>query len=613
VLCAALCATLCAAVLAGGCNWHLKGKATVNYDANGATGGNPPAAQSVTSGQSITLPNNHELSKEGERFDGWNTQADGGGTRYVSGDAFTVLDDIILYAQWAPVYTVTYDANGAAGGAPPAPQTVPREGTDEERTVTVAGGGALSKAGCVFAGWNTQADGEGTPYAAGSTLTVDSDSILYAQWAPVCIVTYDVNDAAASGAPPAPQTVPRDGTDEERTITVAGALSKAGYMFTGWNTRADGGGTPYAAGSAFTVTSDSILYAQWAPAYTVTYDANGGTGALPEVQAVPKDGTVQARKVTVGSASGLSKPGCGFGHWNTRSDAKGFSYNPGGALIVTRDIILYAYWVQPRAFYNENGATSGELPDPNPQTWGEDETTLKAAYNTGGLSKDGWAFAGWSTEPGEPGNPETWGTLYAEGADLPDGTYYLYPQWDYAYNVPGADKMGTWTRSGGIIFYINSNYNPNYAEEETGDPWHYLEAAPADIGSYQWGGFFNSCTNGTAIGTGAANTAALKTHDHTPAIGSGQHDAALACVAHTVTVGDVTYTGWFLPSKDELNAMYEQLCKERGNIGGFSAANYLSSSESDYMSALRQDFGSGTQMTAYKCKTYLVRPVRALE
>ena len=38
---------------------------------------------------------------------------------------------------------------------------------------------------------------------------------------------------------------------------------KPGYHFTGWNTAEDGSGTRYAPGSAFSLTEDTILYAQW--------------------------------------------------------------------------------------------------------------------------------------------------------------------------------------------------------------------------------------------------------------------------------------------------------------------------------------------------------------
>lgn len=61
------------------------------------------------------------------------------------------------------------------------------------------------------------------------------------------------------------------------TIQPGTALSREGYMFHNWNTKADGTGTSYQAGDSFQITDDITLYAQWKVAYTVTYNKNNGT------------------------------------------------------------------------------------------------------------------------------------------------------------------------------------------------------------------------------------------------------------------------------------------------------------------------------------------------
>jgi len=48
------------------------------------------------------------------------------------------------------------------------------------------------------------------------------------------------------------------------TIADGGALEKDGYIFTGWNTQADGNGQAYAAGDLLVITGDVTLHAQWA-------------------------------------------------------------------------------------------------------------------------------------------------------------------------------------------------------------------------------------------------------------------------------------------------------------------------------------------------------------
>ena len=56
-----------------------------------------------------------------------------------------------------------------------------------------------------------------------------------------------------------------------------------GKYFTGWNTAANGSGTSYSAGATGTITGNLTLYAQWALVkYSVTYNANGGSGTMTD-------------------------------------------------------------------------------------------------------------------------------------------------------------------------------------------------------------------------------------------------------------------------------------------------------------------------------------------
>lgn len=72
-------------------------------------------------------------------------------------------------------YTITYDGNGNTGGSAPAAFETPG-------AFTVAAAGTLEKTGFSFTGWNTAADGSGTPYAAGADAVATADVTLYAQW-----------------------------------------------------------------------------------------------------------------------------------------------------------------------------------------------------------------------------------------------------------------------------------------------------------------------------------------------------------------------------------------------------------------------------------------------
>ena len=78
-------------------------------------------------------------------------------------------------------------------------------------------------------------------------------------------------------------------------------------------------------------------------------------------------------------------------------------------------------------------------------------------------------------------------------------------------------------------------------------------------------------------------------------------DAKKACA----DLGD----GWRLPTKDELNVLYEN----KDEIGGFANFFYWSSTEFGYGNAWRQHFGTGSQSTGYKENNLYggVRSVRA--
>jgi hypothetical protein len=72
----------------------------------------------------------------------------------------------------APVFTVTFDANGVPGA-----QTV-----NEGSSITLPGADGLVYTDKTFTGWNTSAIGTGTRYAAGSQYTPTGNVTLYVQW-----------------------------------------------------------------------------------------------------------------------------------------------------------------------------------------------------------------------------------------------------------------------------------------------------------------------------------------------------------------------------------------------------------------------------------------------
>lgn len=165
-----------------------------------------------------------------------------------------------------------------------------------------------------------------------------------------------------------------------------------------------------------------------------------------------------------------------------------------------------------------------------------------------------------------------------------------------------------------------------YDKGEYSDGWRYLEAASADwsdaVGdpSYVFGYYRpNGKTNelvGTesAIGVGRENTLALvdAMGDTAYSASSGTSKATYAAKIaseYSATVAGEVYDDWFLPSKDELNEMYENLHKQ--GLGGFSEDYYWSSTEYHDFGAWNQGFFNGYWYGYYRYGGLRVRPVRA--
>jgi hypothetical protein len=146
--------------------------------------------------------------------------------------------------------------------------------------------------------------------------------------------------------------------------------------------------------------------------------------------------------------------------------------------------------------------------------------------------------------------------------------------------------------AGGLVFYDKGSYS---------DGWRYLEAAPNDQSTgIQWynGEGVTTGASGTAVGTGAANTASIVATQ-----GAGTYAAQLCA---DLVVG--SYDDWFLPSKDELNLMYVNL--EQQSRGGFASAYYWSSSEYNLNNSWTENLGNGGQIFDYKGNAYNVRAAR---
>jgi hypothetical protein len=151
---------------------------------------------------------------------------------------------------------------------------------------------------------------------------------------------------------------------------------------------------------------------------------------------------------------------------------------------------------------------------------------------------------------------------------------------------------------GGKIAYILQSGDPGYVVGQT----HGLIAATADRATgIRWynGAYVATGATATALGTGLANTNMII------AVQGATATSYAAGWARAYKGGG--YTDWYLPSKDELNKLYQH----QAAIGGFGPNYYWSSSESDADFAWTQAFDLSSQNPFNKNGASYVRAVRA--
>ena len=238
---------------------------TVNFEANGGSG--TPASLNGTSGAAVTLPGASGIEQTGYTLTSWNSAANGAGASYAPSQSMTLASSMTLYAQWTPIPEVTLklDASGGTGslaslsGLPGA-------------AVTLPGATSLVKPGFTMASWNTVANGSGSSYALGQSLTLASSMTLYAQWNSVPeIVLHFVSDGGSGSL-----TTLSGLLGGSVALPGSSSLVKSGYTLRSWNTAANGSGTSYALGQSVTLSTSLTLYARWAGTPTaVLYGAVG--------------------------------------------------------------------------------------------------------------------------------------------------------------------------------------------------------------------------------------------------------------------------------------------------------------------------------------------------
>ena len=225
------------------------------------------------------------------------------GTLYNDRLKFNSSDEsgyVVLYFDESYIWyeleqTLSYNANGGSGSAP-AGTTYYLKGT----TATAASN-TYAKTGYSFSGWKT-GPSSGTSYAAGASVTMNSNITLYAQWAAKrSALTLDPQSSAKGHGTDGTATASASATYGAAMPALSGTLptAAAGYAFMGFYDATGGGGTKYynADGSSAhnwdkDTESGTTLYAYYKNAEITSFTYSAGEG-----NAVPASTSITATAV----------------------------------------------------------------------------------------------------------------------------------------------------------------------------------------------------------------------------------------------------------------------------------------------------------------------------
>jgi hypothetical protein len=139
------------------------------------------------------------------------------------------------------------------------------------------------------------------------------------------VVSFDANGGSGS--------MPSQAANVATALT-SNEFTRAGFTFAGWRTAT---GILYEDEASYPFTGPVTLYARWTalPTYTVTFNANGGSGSMAN------QATNVATPLTVNS---FTRAGFTFAGWNTAADGSGTAYANEASYPFTVSATLYAQW-----------------------------------------------------------------------------------------------------------------------------------------------------------------------------------------------------------------------------------------------------------------------------
>ena len=375
-------------------------------------------------------------------------------------------------------------------------------------------------------GWRNDTTPAAREYTYGQTnvsVTIGTSS-FYSIYTRTLTVTYNGNGNTGGSTSNSTKTVYLNAytttTSVQSVTTRANGFTKTGHTAQSpvWNTAANGSGTAVAASATYTVdpkiaynaaSFTKTLYAQWtANTYTVTYKANGGTGA--DVS----DTVTYGQSYTVKGYNTFSRTGYRLTSWNEAADGGGTSWTTSNTnnwtWTYTTDVILYAQWTinTSKLTVNPNG---GKVSVTSP-TGGTQETittskTYTQNYNTTlSLSepkKNPLVVETIYTITYNPNGGDV-GTLTYENttATFTDTTNYKFTGWTKSSTFYGTLSTDNKTYTFPSNNNVTSTITANYGVDTMGSSVELIKLPTPTRPGYHFQGWYTAETGGILKGYG---------------------------------------------------------------------------------------------------------------
>ena len=308
---------------------------TYNYTENGGTSATKTSDE-INYGSAIDLT--PTATKSGYTFVGWNTNKDG--TSKLS--SLTMgTSNVTLYAIYSKTVTATcYYYSGSAQTSKTVSNTI-----YNKTTSTTLSLGTTSLTGYTFRGWSTSNSGNATiSVASNGSASLSSNATYYACYSYTVTGTYYYYNGSkfTNSTATAATYMNSSGTKIGGKPTAPTVSNPSGWTARGWSKETASNTSNIIIPG--TITENTTYYYSWKKTITVSYNANGGTGA-PDAQSgtsyLNYAGTQTSASITLSSTK-PTKIGYAFFSWNTKSDCSGSAYLSGKTYSFANSLTLYA-------------------------------------------------------------------------------------------------------------------------------------------------------------------------------------------------------------------------------------------------------------------------------